>query len=281
MNRFLAMLLVVLMLGTPNWAQTTPTQERPRPRPGTILETPDSGRITDAPVQQKPASATGDLAGQSVERFEVVGNSSVASDTIRVYLGVNPGDPYNPEAIRKNFTNLWQTGLFDDIKVEAERGDTGVVVRAIVKERPRISSVEYRGNKELNAQKIQEALERDKIDLHIGNTIEQTLVRRAAESIKNAYTEGGGTADLLVVDVKDKTAPKVIGTMAVTVGLPSVRVPVLSKAMARSEPSSSRGAPPLMRTPPRAARAMPAKTALGVAIANAHGLAATSTAMAR
>ena len=174
------MLLVVLMSGTPNWAQTTPTPDRPRPRPGTILETPETGRITDAPVQQKPAPATGQLAGQAIERFEVVGNASVASDTIRVYLGISPGDAYNPDDIRKNFANLWQTGLFDDIKVEAERGDTGVVVRAIVKERPRIGAVEFRGNKELATAKITEALEREKIDLHVGNTIEQTLVKRAA-----------------------------------------------------------------------------------------------------
>jgi outer membrane protein insertion porin family len=207
------MLLVVLMIGTPNWAQTTPTQERPRPRPGTILETPDAGRITDAPAQPKPAPSTGELAGQAVERFEAVGNASVASDTIRVYLGISPGDAYNPEAIRKNFTNLWQTGLFDDIKIEAERGDTGVVVRAIVKERPRISSVEYRGNKELNAQKIQEALEGDKIDLHVGNTIEQTLIRRAAESIKSAYSEGGFEGvqvDALTEDLGEPGEKKIV-----------------------------------------------------------------------
>lgn len=41
------------------------------------------------------------------------------------------------------------------------------------------------------------------------------------------------------------------------------------------------GAPPFTRTPPRAARATPDSTALGVAIASAQGLAATSTAMAR
>ena len=208
------MLLVVLMTGTPNWAQTNPTPERPKPRPGTILETPAQGRITDAPAPQKPATpATGALAGQSVERFEVVGNASVASDTIRVYLGISPGDPYNPDAIRKNFSNLWQTGLFDDIKIEAERGDTGVVVRAIVKERPRISSVEYRGNKELNAEKIQDALERDKIDLHVGNTIEQTLIRRAAESIKKAYTEGGFegvSVDALTEDLGEAGEKKIV-----------------------------------------------------------------------
>src|SRR5207248_7396374 len=64
-------------------------------------------------------------------------------------------------------------------------------LRAIVKERPRIGSVEYRGNKDLNTTKINEALEKEKIDLHVGNTIEQTLVQRAAEAIKRAYAENG------------------------------------------------------------------------------------------
>lgn len=137
-------------------------------------------------------SDAGDLIGQKIERFDVVGNTSVASDTIRVYLGVLPGDVYDPTTIRNNFPNLWQTGLFDDIKIEAERGPGGgVIIRAVVKERPRIGAVEYRGNKNLNASKIGEALEQDKIDLHVGNTIEQTLVKRAAETIRKAYSEGG------------------------------------------------------------------------------------------
>jgi outer membrane protein insertion porin family len=195
MIRLIAMLLIVLFAGTVARGQQqtapTPADERPRPRPGTILEAPESGRITDAPTTKPPVKAGGALAGQPVERFEVTGNTSVASDTIRVYLGISPGDPYTPEAIQQNFLNLWQTGLFDDVRIETEQGETGVIVRAIVKERPRIGSVEYRGNKNLNQEKVNEALERDKIDLHVGNTIEQTLIRRAAESIKRAYTEGG------------------------------------------------------------------------------------------
>ena len=192
MTRTLVMLVLSAFLAVTARAQTPAppagqNQERPRPRPGTILDTPSAGRITDAPAPPRQQN----LSGQIVERFEASGNTSVASDTIRVYLGVNPGDPYDPAAIQRNFVNLWQTGLFDDIRVEADRGDTGVVVRAIVKERPRIGSVEFRGNKELNQSKINEVLEREKIDLHIGNTIEQTLVRRAGEAIKRAYTEGG------------------------------------------------------------------------------------------
>ena len=153
------MLVVLAVAGRFARAQTAPTQERPKPRPGVILDAPAQGRITDAP--QPPKNVT----GQTVERFEVEGNSSVASDTIRVYLGIVPGEAYVPDAIQRNFANLWQTGLFDDIRVEVEPGDAGgVVVRAVVRERPRIGSVEFRGNKELNQSKINEVLERDKIE---------------------------------------------------------------------------------------------------------------------
>lgn len=199
MIRLLSICLAAATLAGSALAQSgQPSQQQPptKPKPGTILDRPDAGRITSAPepavapVTSSP-SASGSLAGQPIERFEAVGNVSVATDTIRVYLGVNPGDAFNPEQIQKNFPNLWQTGLFDDIRIEADRGAKGVIVRAVVKERPRIGSVEFRGNKELNSTKITEALEKEKIDLHVGSTIEQTLVRRAAESIKKAYSEAG------------------------------------------------------------------------------------------
>jgi outer membrane protein insertion porin family len=200
MNRFLLIsAAAVLACSTVAHAQTPATEQTPPPKPkaGTIIERPNAGGIvSDAPAP-KPANPQAvapntPLAGRKVERFEASGNVSVASDTIRVYLGVAPGDAYNPDALQRNFLNLWQTGLFDDIRIEADPGDNGgVIVRAVVKERPRIGAVEYRGNKELQTNKITEQLEKDKIDVHVGNTIEQTLVKRAAESIKKAYTENG------------------------------------------------------------------------------------------
>ena len=201
------MLALLLLAGTAMRAQTTSTQQPEPRRPGVILETPSTGgRITDAPAQpqQQPA---GQITGQTVERFEAVGNTSVASDTIRVYLGIQPGEPYSPEAVQRNFVNLWQTGLFDDIRIEAEQGDTGVVVRAIVKERPRIGAVEFRGNKELTTAKINEALEGEKIDVHVGSTIEQTLVKRAADAIRQVYTEGGFEGVQVDVITEDLSLP--------------------------------------------------------------------------
>ena len=66
----------------------------------------------------------------------------------------------------------------------------------------------------------------------------------------------------------------------VNLGFPSVRVPVLSKAIVVRLPRSSRARPPLMSTPFLAALAMALITALGVEMAKAQGLEATKTLMA-
>lgn len=213
MNRIVAICLAAGIVTGSALAQTAPPEPQTpaKPKPGTIIDRPDSGHISSepvlspvpAPVTPKPGTAT----GQRIERFEASGNTTVATDTIRVYLGVNQGDPYDPVAIQRNFLNLWQTGLFDDIRLETDTAPNGgIIVRAVVKERPRIGAVEYRGNKELNTAKINEQLDKDKIDLHVGNTVEQTLVRRAAESIKKAYSEGGFegvTVDTTMEDMND------------------------------------------------------------------------------
>jgi len=200
--------MLVLLTGFGGMARAQTPPAEPRPRPSVLIDAPAAGRITDAPTRPQAAAD-----GQIVERFEAVGNTSVASDTIRVYLGISPGDPYVPEAVQRNFVNLWQTGLFDDIRIEVEPGEQGVVVRAVVKERPRIGSVEFRGNKELNQTKINEALEREKIDLHVGNTIEQTLVKRAAEAVRRAYSEGGFEGvqvDAIMEDLGDPSEKKIV-----------------------------------------------------------------------
>jgi len=212
MNRIVAISLAAGILAGSALAQAVPEPQTPaKPKPGTIIDRPDSGHISSEPVlSPAPAPVTpqpGAPTGQRIERFEASGNTTVATDTIRVYLGVNQGDSYDPAAIQRNFLNLWQTGLFDDIRLETDPAPNGgVIVRAVVKERPRIGAVEYRGNKELNTAKINEQLDKDKIDLHVGNTVEQTLVRRAAESIKKAYSEGGFegvTVDTTMEDMPD------------------------------------------------------------------------------
>src|SRR2546426_7851162 len=99
----LAAIALAALLALQAEAQTAPQNQQPaKPKPGTILDRPEPGQIVSPPTPAPPTPtapipATGALAGQRIERFEAVGNASVASDTIRVYLRIVPGEPYNPD----------------------------------------------------------------------------------------------------------------------------------------------------------------------------------------
>ena len=56
-----------------------------------------------------------------------------------------PGDLYNEDTLRRDFMDLWNTGRFDDIRLETEPGRTGLIVRFVVTERRVIRSINYEG----------------------------------------------------------------------------------------------------------------------------------------
>ena len=68
---------------------------------------------------------------------------------------------------------------------------------------------------------------------------------------------------------------------SVTVGLPTVSVPVLSKATTSKRAASSKCAPPLNKTPRRAPLAIAERIAAGVLMISAQGEATTMTVIAR
>ena len=69
--------------------------------------------------------------------------------------------------------------------------------------------------------------------------------------------------------------------MDTSLGVPWVRVPVLSKANTRTRPNISRKAPPLIKTPCFAADVIALIIVTGVDISNAHGHAITNIVSAR
>jgi outer membrane protein assembly complex protein YaeT len=78
-----------------------------------MLATGAASRYTGMPVTQV------DFA------FEGAGS---LPETARSLVGINSGDPYDPEAIRRSIKQLFALGAFSDIKVEADNGDDGVAL---------------------------------------------------------------------------------------------------------------------------------------------------------
>ncbi len=85
-----------------------------------------------------------------IERIEFIGLRRIQRDTLLARIFSRPGDPYNPDALRRDFQALWNTQFFEDIRLEVENSPdqpNGKIILFYVSERPIIRRIEYKGNK--------------------------------------------------------------------------------------------------------------------------------------
>src|ERR1019366_5179347 len=140
----------------PSPFETIPAEQQPAPPPAAPVA-PPAARPGPRPQLETPrqeAAPAVNPNGQVVEAFEFRGAKRVPQDTLKALIISKPGDIYNEETLRRDFMILWNTGRFDDIRLEAEPGRLGLIVRFVVTERRVIRSIEYPGAKSVTVSEI-------------------------------------------------------------------------------------------------------------------------------
>ena len=95
------------------------------------------------------------LAGGSIAAIKVEGNQRLEEGTIRSYMLVQPGDPFDPERLDRSLKTLYATGLFSDVNLRRD-GDT-LVVR--VAENPIVNRIAFEGNHKLTDDNLRPELQ--------------------------------------------------------------------------------------------------------------------------
>ncbi len=88
------------------------------------------------------ARAAARMPTNVVQAIRVEGNRRIDAATIRSYMLVQPGQPFDPAQIDRSLKTLYATGLFQDVSI-TRQGDTLVVH---VAENPVVNRVVYEGN---------------------------------------------------------------------------------------------------------------------------------------
>jgi outer membrane protein insertion porin family len=190
-------------------------QEPPAPAPTPVAPAAAVPAPEAAPTRQEvpaagvapPASAADRIIG-----IRVIGYQTVSPDTIAHYLSIKVGDVYDPEKVRQNFPTLWEAGLLENAKIEAERSPDGVTLVVTVEERPLVKEVDFVGNKKLSTSQIKDALKEAKVEVHAGAPLSLRDVARARSVIADFYTTQGfrsATIDYRIDDLS-KTEKKVV-----------------------------------------------------------------------
>jgi outer membrane protein insertion porin family len=102
-----------------------------------------------------------------IEAIEFRGVRRVPQDTLRAMIFTKRGDNYDDDTIHRDFMALWNTGRFDDIRVEKEAGRTGWIIRYTMAERRVIRSIKYDGNKSVTNSEILDRFKERKVGLSV------------------------------------------------------------------------------------------------------------------
>jgi outer membrane protein insertion porin family len=145
-----------------------------------------------------PVAAQGDASfeGRTIVAIELIGNKTLAEDTLQYYLGIEPGDPLVRSELDRNVKRLWDRELIDDVSIEAlpaESSEHGPGVRLVVriKERPRVSSVRYEGLKRISESDLDDRLAAERVNVQEGGPLNLGELYRVKGVIEEMYSEKG------------------------------------------------------------------------------------------
>jgi outer membrane protein insertion porin family len=130
-----------------------------------------------SPEPARAASAQG-----VIEDIRVEGNQRIEVATIRSYMVVEIGDPFDPAKLDQSLKNLYATGLFDDVAL-SRAGDT-LVVKVV--ENPIINRIAFEGNKRLDDQTLS-----NEVQLRPRVVYTRSRVQNAVSRILELYRRNG------------------------------------------------------------------------------------------
>lgn len=107
-----------------------------------------------APVRASSADEAPSPGGV-VTAIRVEGNQRIEEGTIRSYMLIEPGSPYDPDTVDRSLKSLYATGLFADVSIQRE-GSTLVVK---VRENPIVNRIAFEGNHKLTDENLRAELQ--------------------------------------------------------------------------------------------------------------------------
>ena len=202
-----------------------------------LLFTPLSltpGLVTPVIFAQAPAAAAAPSLPLCAP--QVIGNRRIPKESVVARLFSRQGDQFDPATVERDFNQLWNTGYFEDVRIE--RVDTGTCTQLVVyvREKPTIGEINYKG---LNAVTVSDALERlkkAKVGISVESQYDPARITRAEVVLKGLLAEHGHQFATVNYEIKTIPPARVNLTFIIKEG-PTVKVGRVDFEGNRSIPS--------------------------------------------
>jgi outer membrane protein insertion porin family len=186
-SRMCSVLGLLLILGSSSWGQEAPAA---------------AAAGQESAAQANPAPANTGQAN-TVQQIRVIGNRRIPRETVLARLFTHPGDAYDPASIERDFNSLWNTGYFENLQIAKEDTPKGIVLDVIVKEKPTIREINYKGLNSVSTSDVLDRLKKEKITgFSQESPYDPTKLARVIDVIRALLAEHGHQFATVKPDIK-------------------------------------------------------------------------------
>jgi outer membrane protein insertion porin family len=205
-----------------NPAPANPQQQNPFENVPTAPEKPNQPQPTPpSGIQEAKPAAVGE---NIIEAVEFRGQHKIPQDTLRALIYTKKGDVYDEQAIHRDFIALWNTGRFDDLRIEKEKGPNGgILLRFVVTERRTVHTIDYTGNKSISKSEILDRFKDRKVNLTPESQYDPGKVQHAKNVLQEYEAERGHQYATVTPQIRQVPPGGVDITFAIDEG-PKVKV---------------------------------------------------------
>jgi len=139
----------------------------------------------------------------TIEQIRVIGNRRIPKETVVARLFTHVGDTYDPVSIERDFNSLWNTGYFDDLRIEREDSEKGVILNIYLKEKPNIREINYKGLNVVSQSDVLDRFKKEKVPLSVESQYDPTKIKRAETVLKELLAEHGHQFATIKTEVKN------------------------------------------------------------------------------
>lgn len=138
-----------------------------------------------------------------IEDIEFRGARRVPVDNLRALISSKNGDRKDEDALRKDFMALWNTGRFEDIRIEFEPGKTGQIVVFVLTERKVIRAIRFQNFEDIPIREALDRLKKSDVALGVEQLYRPDVVERARRVLGEMFAERGQPGVLVKVEISD------------------------------------------------------------------------------
>jgi outer membrane protein insertion porin family len=177
-------------------------------------------------AQATPGVASSPVSAQGVQALcqpQVIGNRRIPKESVLARLFSHEGDLYDPAVVERDFNSLWNTGYFEDVRIERVDGTKCVQLVIYVREKPTIREINYKGLNAVSQSDVLERFKKAKVSLSVESQYDPTKIKRAEVVLRDLLAEHGHQFATIKTEVKTIPPASVTITFNIKEG-PTVKV---------------------------------------------------------